>query len=144
MNQSSNQISKSPNYLNCCLLEPGGDCKFLVYLYIRISICVYIYTLWRETQSPKDFYKFHSRHQNAPTPALSLLGFESSVLLSKLRSPVLLHSMAKPKEEKSDDLEITSIGALHKGPWDKKYWSSSRVRFHLFPFNSFSFPSCHF
>ncbi|XP_019074824.1 uncharacterized protein LOC100268093 isoform X3 [Vitis vinifera] len=34
--------------------------------------------------------------------------------------------MAKPKEEKSDDLEITSIGALHKGPWDKKYWSSSR------------------
>ncbi|RVX02616.1 hypothetical protein CK203_016550 [Vitis vinifera] len=35
--------------------------------------------------------------------------------------------MAKPKEEKSDDLEITSIGALHKGPWDKKYWSSSRI-----------------
>ncbi|GAB4829032.1 hypothetical protein Ancab_018691 [Ancistrocladus abbreviatus] len=27
---------------------------------------------------------------------------------------------------KSDDLEIVSIGALYNGPWDKKYWSSSR------------------
>ncbi|CAL9164676.1 unnamed protein product [Musa hybrid cultivar] len=25
-----------------------------------------------------------------------------------------------------DDLEITSIGALYRGPWDKKYWSASR------------------
>ncbi|KAI9105096.1 hypothetical protein K1719_022812 [Acacia pycnantha] len=29
-------------------------------------------------------------------------------------------------EEKSDGLEITSIGSLYKGRWDKKYWSSSR------------------
>ncbi|XP_050129574.1 uncharacterized protein LOC126606259 isoform X1 [Malus sylvestris] len=28
--------------------------------------------------------------------------------------------------EKPDDLEITSIGSLYTGPWDKKYWSSSR------------------
>ncbi|KAK8604295.1 hypothetical protein V6N13_099242 [Hibiscus sabdariffa] len=27
---------------------------------------------------------------------------------------------------KSDDLEIVSIGSLYKGPWEKKYWSSSR------------------
>ncbi|CAA7399352.1 unnamed protein product [Spirodela intermedia] len=29
-------------------------------------------------------------------------------------------------EEKADGLEIVSIGALHAGPWDKKYWSCSR------------------
>ncbi|KAL0003640.1 hypothetical protein SO802_011201 [Lithocarpus litseifolius] len=35
--------------------------------------------------------------------------------------------MAKPKEdEKSDGLEINSIGSLYSGTWDKKYWSSSR------------------
>ncbi|CAL8168220.1 unnamed protein product [Prunus armeniaca] len=35
---------------------------------------------------------------------------------------------AKPNaEEKPDDLEINSIGSLYNGPWDKKYWSSSRV-----------------
>lgn len=36
--------------------------------------------------------------------------------------------MAKQKglEEKPDGLEITSIGSLYTGPWDKKYWSSSR------------------
>ncbi|XVE91644.1 hypothetical protein REPUB_Repub01dG0027700 [Reevesia pubescens] len=38
--------------------------------------------------------------------------------------------MAKTKEgeeaAKSDGLEIISIGSLYKGPWDKKYWSSSR------------------
>ncbi|XP_058183113.1 uncharacterized protein LOC131301036 isoform X1 [Rhododendron vialii] len=34
--------------------------------------------------------------------------------------------MAKPDEEKSDGLEIISIGKLYSGPWDKKYWSSSR------------------
>ncbi|KAJ0963524.1 hypothetical protein J5N97_028646 [Dioscorea zingiberensis] len=28
--------------------------------------------------------------------------------------------------EKVDGLEITSIGTLYEGPWDKKYWSSSR------------------
>ncbi|XP_050373318.1 uncharacterized protein LOC126790971 isoform X3 [Argentina anserina] len=28
--------------------------------------------------------------------------------------------------DKPDDLEITSIGSLYSGPWDKKYWSSSR------------------
>nr|DAD35093.1 TPA_asm: hypothetical protein HUJ06_005733 [Nelumbo nucifera] len=28
--------------------------------------------------------------------------------------------------EKPDGLEIISIGTLYKGPWDKKYWSSSR------------------
>ncbi|KAK3039815.1 hypothetical protein RJ639_027128 [Escallonia herrerae] len=33
--------------------------------------------------------------------------------------------MAKP-----DGLEIISIGALYEGPWEKKYWSSSRVRLH--------------
>ncbi|KAA3460845.1 DNA binding protein [Gossypium australe] len=27
---------------------------------------------------------------------------------------------------KLDDLEIVSIGSLYKGPWEKKYWSSSR------------------
>ncbi|KAI4357999.1 hypothetical protein L6164_001908 [Bauhinia variegata] len=33
----------------------------------------------------------------------------------------------KPEaEEKMDGLEIISIGSLYKGPWDKKYWSSSR------------------
>ncbi|KAJ9174145.1 hypothetical protein P3X46_017205 [Hevea brasiliensis] len=37
--------------------------------------------------------------------------------------------MAKSKEEeeeKPDGLEIISIGSLYSGPWDKKYWSSSR------------------
>ncbi|XP_056164466.1 uncharacterized protein LOC115670869 isoform X4 [Syzygium oleosum] len=39
--------------------------------------------------------------------------------------------MAKSKDEedeaaKADGLEIISIGRLYKGPWDKKYWSSSR------------------
>ncbi|KAK2975934.1 hypothetical protein RJ640_008034 [Escallonia rubra] len=34
--------------------------------------------------------------------------------------------MAKPDEERSDGLEIISIGALYEGPWEKKYWSSSR------------------
>ncbi|GAV78765.1 LOW QUALITY PROTEIN: hypothetical protein CFOL_v3_22230, partial [Cephalotus follicularis] len=37
---------------------------------------------------------------------------------------------AKTKQEgeveKPDGLEITAIGSLYKGPWDKKYWSSSR------------------
>lgn len=37
--------------------------------------------------------------------------------------------MARPDGETSDGLEIISIGALYDGPWDKKYWSSSRVRF---------------
>ncbi|KAL9149122.1 hypothetical protein ABFS82_12G090300 [Erythranthe guttata] len=30
------------------------------------------------------------------------------------------------KEEKSDDIEIISAGKLFTGPWEKKYWSSSR------------------
>ncbi|KAL0396900.1 UNVERIFIED_CONTAM: hypothetical protein Scaly_0138400 [Sesamum calycinum] len=30
------------------------------------------------------------------------------------------------KEENSDGIEIISIGKLYTGPWDKKYWSSSR------------------
>ncbi|CAA0828770.1 DNA binding [Striga hermonthica] len=30
------------------------------------------------------------------------------------------------KEEKSDGIEIISIGKLYSGSWDKKYWSSSR------------------
>ncbi|XVF85783.1 hypothetical protein PTKIN_Ptkin17bG0145400 [Pterospermum kingtungense] len=38
--------------------------------------------------------------------------------------------MAKTKEgendAKLDGLEIISIGSLYNGPWDKKYWSSSR------------------
>ncbi|XP_044489850.1 uncharacterized protein LOC123214163 isoform X2 [Mangifera indica] len=41
--------------------------------------------------------------------------------------------MAKPKEilvedeeVKSEGLEIISIGSLYEGPWEKKYWSSSR------------------
>ncbi|KAJ0094150.1 hypothetical protein Patl1_16656 [Pistacia atlantica] len=41
--------------------------------------------------------------------------------------------MAKPKEMvvdeeevKSEGLEITSIGSLYEGSWEKKYWSSSR------------------
>ncbi|CAH9115012.1 unnamed protein product [Cuscuta europaea] len=29
-------------------------------------------------------------------------------------------------EEKSDGLEIVSVGKLYSGPWEKKYWSSSR------------------
>ncbi|MFQ6663259.1 hypothetical protein Gotur_030851 [Gossypium turneri] len=37
--------------------------------------------------------------------------------------------MAKTKEgeqtAKLDNLEIVSIGSLYKGPWEKKYWSSS-------------------
>lgn len=38
--------------------------------------------------------------------------------------------MEKPSDEKPDDLEIASIGSLYcGGNWDKKYWSSSRVRF---------------
>ncbi|GFZ10938.1 DNA binding protein [Actinidia rufa] len=35
--------------------------------------------------------------------------------------------MAKPEEDKSDGLEIISIGTLYGGPWGKKYWSSSRI-----------------
>ncbi|CAI9756151.1 unnamed protein product [Fraxinus pennsylvanica] len=34
--------------------------------------------------------------------------------------------MTKRKEEKSEGLEIVSIGKIYSGPWDKKYWSSSR------------------
>ncbi|XP_057531121.1 uncharacterized protein LOC130809378 isoform X3 [Amaranthus tricolor] len=35
--------------------------------------------------------------------------------------------MANSDEDaKSDGLEILSIGVLYSGPWDKKYWSSSR------------------
>ncbi|XP_057961058.1 uncharacterized protein LOC131153051 isoform X2 [Malania oleifera] len=34
--------------------------------------------------------------------------------------------MEKPSEDKPDGLEITSIGVLYHGPWDKKYWSSTR------------------
>ncbi|GMY25815.1 hypothetical protein FCV25MIE_21057 [Fagus crenata] len=35
--------------------------------------------------------------------------------------------MAKLNEDdKSDGLDITSTGSLYNGPWDKKYWSSSR------------------
>ncbi|KAF8399648.1 hypothetical protein HHK36_015517 [Tetracentron sinense] len=34
--------------------------------------------------------------------------------------------MENSNGEKPDDLEITCIGALYKGSWDKKYWSSSR------------------
>ncbi|KAG6651186.1 hypothetical protein CIPAW_06G093500 [Carya illinoinensis] len=35
--------------------------------------------------------------------------------------------MAKPGEDDLlEGLEITSIGSLYKGSWDKKYWSSSR------------------
>ncbi|XP_027346611.1 uncharacterized protein LOC113858262 [Abrus precatorius] len=29
-------------------------------------------------------------------------------------------------EERTDGLEIISIGSLYKGPWDKKYWTTSR------------------
>ncbi|KAI3763700.1 hypothetical protein L2E82_13694 [Cichorium intybus] len=29
-------------------------------------------------------------------------------------------------DEKSDDLDIVSTGKLYQGPWEKKYWSSSR------------------
>ncbi|XP_072988523.1 uncharacterized protein [Typha latifolia] len=35
-------------------------------------------------------------------------------------------SMGNPSNERPDDLEITSIGALYHGHWDKKYWSCSR------------------
>ncbi|XP_048319035.1 uncharacterized protein LOC107429040 isoform X1 [Ziziphus jujuba] len=34
--------------------------------------------------------------------------------------------MREAEEEKPDGLEITSIGSLYSGTWDKKYWSSSR------------------
>ncbi|KAJ8548037.1 hypothetical protein K7X08_021273 [Anisodus acutangulus] len=34
--------------------------------------------------------------------------------------------MTKFSDEKSDGLEILSIGKLYTGQWDKKYWSSSR------------------
>ncbi|KAK6921883.1 FY-rich, C-terminal [Dillenia turbinata] len=34
--------------------------------------------------------------------------------------------MKELNESKNDGLEIISIGTLHKGTWDKKYWSSSR------------------
>ncbi|XP_057420593.1 uncharacterized protein LOC130714687 isoform X2 [Lotus japonicus] len=30
------------------------------------------------------------------------------------------------EEQKNDGLEVISIGSLYTGPWDKKYWSSSR------------------
>ncbi|KAJ3693416.1 hypothetical protein LUZ60_008896 [Juncus effusus] len=31
-------------------------------------------------------------------------------------------------DEEQDDLEIISIGALYRGDWEKKYWSSSRAK----------------
>ncbi|XP_017216175.1 uncharacterized protein LOC108193855 isoform X1 [Daucus carota subsp. sativus] len=34
--------------------------------------------------------------------------------------------MAKRERDKSDGLEIISVGSLYSGPLDKKYWSSSR------------------
>ncbi|XP_057777399.1 uncharacterized protein LOC130995918 isoform X2 [Salvia miltiorrhiza] len=44
-----------------------------------------------------------------------------------LRSTIVLESMGKTrKDDKSDDIEILSIGKLYNGAWDKKYWSSSR------------------
>ncbi|XP_078178252.1 DNA binding protein [Carex rostrata] len=33
-----------------------------------------------------------------------------------------------PLAEAQDDLEIVSIGALYRGHWEKKYWSSSRAK----------------
>ena len=52
----------------------------------------------------------------------------SSVHFRELSVHLLHLPMVKTKDdEKSDGLEITSIGSLYKGPWDKKYWSSSRV-----------------
>ncbi|KAJ3685590.1 hypothetical protein LUZ61_014754 [Rhynchospora tenuis] len=33
-----------------------------------------------------------------------------------------------PPVEAQDDLEIVSIGALYRGHWEKKYWSSSRAK----------------
>lgn len=65
---------------------------------------------------------------------------------SRHKKPILfrfLLSMAKTRsaenpvpEENSDGLEIISIGSLYKGPWDKKYWSSSRVRVRSFSSSS--------
>lgn len=48
-------------------------------------------------------------------------------------SMVRSRSAAKPstpadaEPENDDKLELISIGSLYNGPWDKKYWSSSRV-----------------
>lgn len=73
----------------------------------------------------------------------SLINHRSSFLLLPKSGAwfLLLHTllMAKYKEEeddKPDGLEIISIGSLYSGPWDKKYWSSSRVCFFLFVFHS--------
>lgn len=43
---------------------------------------------------------------------------------------------AQIKEQADASLEIISIGSLYSGLWDKKYWSSSRVRF-LFIFSMY-------
>jgi hypothetical protein len=51
-------------------------------------------------------------------------------LSSKLSLAFLTFQIPMPKlseDDKSDGLDITSTGSLYNGPWDKKYWSSSRV-----------------
>ena len=57
-----------------------------------------------------------------------------------LRSTILFGLMGKTrKDDKSDDIEIISIGKLYNGAWDKKYWSSSRVWFYLSTIYIFDF-----
>ncbi|KAM0937528.1 putative chromatin remodeling & transcription regulator FYR family [Dioscorea sansibarensis] len=65
--------------------------------------------------------KAGSRDQNIKEKAIVFVSRVSS--LESIRSP-----MENPSSSagKVDGLEITSIGALYEGPWDKKYWSSSR------------------
>jgi hypothetical protein len=63
-----------------------------------------------------------------PSKSSTTLRAVSSIHFRELSVHLLHLPMVKPKDdEKSDGLEITSIGSLYKGPWDKKYWSSSRV-----------------
>jgi hypothetical protein len=53
--------------------------------------------------------------------------------LSSSSSMVRTRTAAKPaattdsEPQNDDNLEVISIGSLYNGPWDKKYWSSSRV-----------------
>ncbi|PKA57059.1 hypothetical protein AXF42_Ash002363 [Apostasia shenzhenica] len=54
----------------------------------------------------------------------------SHSLLKASRSPdylFLSSRMESAGSDKFDDLEIASIGTIYRGPWEKKYWSCSRV-----------------
>ncbi|XP_021756544.1 uncharacterized protein LOC110721652 [Chenopodium quinoa] len=77
-------------------------------------------------RKPPAFKVTHLFAQLNPSPKnlhFSVSSFFFKLLSLKLNATSMVKS---DYDSKSDGLEILSIGALYTGPWDKKYWSSSR------------------